>query len=186
VNKGFYTGNVGREPEARKVATANGEMTVLNFPLAVKKRQKGSDGKPLTLWIDCAIWGKRAESLQRYIQKGDKLAVSGETDVRGYTNSNGQAVGVMVLTIDDIDLDPRGADRAQQGGQQGYQQGGQQGGQQQAPAGQAQQQRPATTAPSVPAQGAAVPGQPAGQPTGPAVGAPAPGSFDDFDDEIPF
>ena len=171
MNKGFYTGNVGREPEARKVATANGEMTVLNFPLAVKKRQKGSDGKPLTLWIDCAIWGKRAESLQRYIQKGDKLAVSGETDVRGYTNSNGQAVGVMVLTIDDVELDPRGADRGQQGAQQGYQQ---------PPAGQAQQQRQ-----SVPAQGAA-PGQPAGQPTGPAVGAPSPGSFDDFDDEIPF
>jgi len=71
-----FTGNLGRDSKTNTVGSA----TVCNFAVAVKS---GFGDKEQTLWIDCALWGKQAESkLPQYLTKGAQVAVSGELGTR--------------------------------------------------------------------------------------------------------
>lgn len=67
-----FTGNLGQDCRTNEV---NG-TAVCNFSVAV---QAGFGQYEQTLWLDCALWGKQAESkLPQYLVKGQKVAVSGE------------------------------------------------------------------------------------------------------------
>jgi single-strand DNA-binding protein len=66
------TGNLGKDCRKGEV----GGTAVLNFSIGVKS---GYGDKEQTLWVDCALWGKQAESkLADYLVKGKKVAVTGE------------------------------------------------------------------------------------------------------------
>ena len=70
-----FTGNLGKE-----CRTANNGTAVCNFAVAVKS---GFGDNATTLWVDCALWGKQAESkLVDYLVKGQQVAVSGELGMR--------------------------------------------------------------------------------------------------------
>lgn len=67
-----FTGNLGRDCRTGNVSGT----AVVNFTVATKS---GYGDKAQTLWIDCALWGKQAESrLPEYLVKGQQVAVSGE------------------------------------------------------------------------------------------------------------
>jgi single-strand DNA-binding protein len=88
-----FTGNLGKDCRVGKA----GNSTVCNFTVAVKS---GFGNNEQTLWIDCALWGKQAESkLPEYLLKGQKVAVSGELGQREHE-------GKMYLTcnVNSIDL----------------------------------------------------------------------------------
>jgi len=71
-----FSGNIGKDC---RVGNAGGSA-VVNFSVAVKS---GWGDKAQTLWIDCALWGKQAESkLVDYLKKGQQVAVSGELGSR--------------------------------------------------------------------------------------------------------
>jgi single-strand DNA-binding protein len=83
MNTGFFTGNLGRDAELRQAS--NGDA-VANFPLAV---ETGTRQTPQTMWIDCSIWGKRAEKLAQYLTKGKKVAILGRVSQDIYTKRDG-------------------------------------------------------------------------------------------------
>ena len=70
-------GTVGRDAENRVA----GQTNVTGWSVAVE--QRGKDGK-VTQWINCSMWGKRGETLSQYIQKGGKMACTGELTTREY------------------------------------------------------------------------------------------------------
>ena len=114
MNTASFAGNVGQDPRMNTVNTSNGQKSVLNFSLVVQKRTKDQQGNYETLWVDCAIWGDRADKLSQYITKGTKLAVSGSVDVDSYEGNNG-FVPKLTLMVNELTL--------QGGGQQGQSQG---------------------------------------------------------------
>lgn len=160
MNIGHFSGNVGNVRFAQ-INGQSGPTSVLNFSLAVSKRQKGADGKPLTLWVDCALWGNRADALQQYIQKGTKISVCGEMDVETYQGANG-VMPKLTCKVSELTLMNSRNEGQQQGGQQYQQQGGQQQ-QRQAPPPAAQQRQQAQAPAPMPPQ-----------------------QQDSFDDDIPF
>ena len=97
-------GNVGRDSELRQVNTASGTQSVLSFAVAVKSSKKGDDGKYLSTWFDCSLWGKRADSLAQYIKKGQSIAVVGEVELEQYTSSQGQAGAKMKINVINVTL----------------------------------------------------------------------------------
>jgi len=119
-------GNVGKD--AKLNSGRDGEK-VLNFSLAI---DNGKD-KDATWW-DCALWGKRAESLERYVTKGSKIAVSGRPSVRVHEGKAYLGVTVDQITLqgggerrDSHHSDDRpsgGAKPSQSGGPGSYQPGG--------------------------------------------------------------
>ena len=69
-------GNLGADCRTNNVSGT----AVCNFSLAGKS---GFGDREQTLWFDCAIWGKQAESkLVDYLKKGQLVAVSGELGER--------------------------------------------------------------------------------------------------------
>ena len=78
VNKVFISGNLTRDPELR--ATAAGS-SVLTFGVAVNDRrrnQKTGEWEDVPNFIDCVVFGNRAEPLSRFLTKGTKVAVEGK------------------------------------------------------------------------------------------------------------
>jgi len=103
MNIAILTGNLGRDPELRQ---HNGD-NILNFPIGV---QTGTKDKPETMWVDCALWGKRATSLQPYMAKGHRVTVSGPIKLEAYTAKDGTAKTRLRLSVDQIDLPPKASD----------------------------------------------------------------------------
>lgn len=178
MNNLTISGNVGRDAELRTVNTAGGAQSVLSFPVAVKSSRKGDDGKYISDWFDCSLWGKRADSLAQYIKKGGVVSVTGEVSLEQYQTSQGQAGAKMKINVRDVTLLGGGQSQAQQQQPQQPQQPQQQP--RQAPPQYQQQQSP------VQAQGfnQAPPAGYQGQIQQQAMNNPA-GPID-FDQDIPF
>lgn len=87
----MLAGNVGKDA---KLNTLRDGEKVLNFSIAV---DNGKDKDPT--WWDCAVWGKRAEALERYILKGTKLAISGRPSVRVHEDKAYLGCTVQELTF---------------------------------------------------------------------------------------
>ena len=107
MNIAILTGNLGRDPELRQ---HNGD-NILNFPIGV---QTGTKDKPETMWVDCALWGKRATSLQPYMAKGQRVTVSGPIKLEAYQAKDGTPKTSLRLSVDQIDLPPKGEGQTQQ------------------------------------------------------------------------
>lgn len=75
-NKVMLMGNLTRDPELRHLPSG---MAVANIGLAVNRRFKGQDGESReeTTFIDCDAWGRTAEVMCQYLQKGKPVFVEG-------------------------------------------------------------------------------------------------------------
>ena len=100
-------GNVGKEPELKVF----GETTVCSFTVAVTRRFK----RDVTDWFDCVVFGKQAETINQYVKKGDKIAVSGEIQFEQYNDKEGNRRTATKLIVSNFDL----IGKVQFGNQQG-------------------------------------------------------------------
>ncbi len=89
-------GNVGRDAELRR--TKSGD-DVLGFSVAVDNGKDKSGNKRPTTWVQCSIWGKRAESLASHIRKGTKLVLSGRPGVNVYEGTGSLTISAQDLTF---------------------------------------------------------------------------------------
>jgi len=70
------SGNLGKDAVVRKA----GDQSVAGFSIAMKS---GYGDKAQTIWVDCSLWGKQAESgLVQYLKKGQFVVLSGEMGTR--------------------------------------------------------------------------------------------------------
>lgn len=77
INKVFLAGHLTRDPELR--ATAKG-IPVLSFGIAVNERvqnQQTGEWEDRANFFDCTMFGARAESLSRFLSKGNKVSIEG-------------------------------------------------------------------------------------------------------------
>ena len=95
MNKAILYGNVGKEPDSRKV----GDSTVTKFSLATNKTYTDKSGEKVTKtqWHNIVLWGKVAETASKYVKKGTSLIVEGEISYRSYENKQGQTVYVTEI-----------------------------------------------------------------------------------------
>jgi single-strand DNA-binding protein len=95
MNSITITGNLGKDAETR--FTPNGDP-VASFSVADSQGQN----KP-AIWWNCALFGKRAESLAPYLVKGQQVTVIGQVTEREYTDKNTgaprKAMDVRVIDI---------------------------------------------------------------------------------------
>lgn len=78
INRATISGNLTRDAELR--STASG-MPVLSFSVAVNDRRKNNqtgEWEDVPNFIDCTMFGTRAQSLSQYLTKGTKVAVEGK------------------------------------------------------------------------------------------------------------
>lgn len=150
------SGNIGRDAEVRNA----GGTSVAGFSLAVKS---GYGDKAQTVWVDCSLWGKQAESgLVQYLKKGQFVVVTGELGTREHEGKTYVTLRVSNVTLGGKQ-DSQKTAQGQQMQQQGYQQ--------------PQQQRPQQNSYAQASGGIQRPQQQMQQPQG---------GYQDFDEQIPF
>ena len=96
MNNITVAGSLGKDAEVRYLP--NGDP-VASFSVA---DSQGRD-KP-TIWWNCSLFGKRAESLAPYLVKGQAVAVSGTITEREYTDKNGNERKTMDVRVNDVAL----------------------------------------------------------------------------------
>ena len=73
----IIVGNLGRDPEMRYAPNGNA-VTTLN--VASNRQYTDSSGQKVkeTTWFRVSVWGKQAENVNTYLQKGSSVLVEGE------------------------------------------------------------------------------------------------------------
>jgi len=110
-NLAIFVGNVGQDSQCKEVGKDNN--LVLNFSLAVKT---GYGKREETLWVQCAIWGDRAEKLEQYITKGVKLVVKGEVTPEAYENKDDEIIAQLRCNVSDFSFGGGGEEGNKGGG----------------------------------------------------------------------
>ena len=88
VNKVILVGNLGQDPDVRKTA---GGSAVCNLRIATSERRKDRDGNfsEHTEWHSVVVFGKQAETVARYLQKGRQVYIEGKLQTRKWQDKNG-------------------------------------------------------------------------------------------------
>ena len=75
-NKVIMMGNLARDPELSYLPS---QTAVVEFAIATSHKYRGADGQDRedTCFIDCRMYGKRAETIQKYFSKGKPIMVEG-------------------------------------------------------------------------------------------------------------
>lgn len=121
INKVMISGNLARDPEMRSTA---GGTSVMQFSVAVNERRKNSqtgEWEDYANWVDCSLFGKRAEALERILGKGTKVAIEGRLRWSQWER-DGQKRSKLDVIVDELELmssrreeSPRAASGASQG-----------------------------------------------------------------------
>ena len=90
MNKVMLIGNVGKEPDVRYVDKG---VAVAKISLATTERgyvlQNGTQVPDRTDWHDVILWRKLAETVEKYVHKGDKLYIEGRIRYTSYNDRQG-------------------------------------------------------------------------------------------------
>lgn len=97
---GQLTGNVGRDPELKYLD--DGKI-VANFTVAVRQNKRNGVAPPAR-WVKVAIWGKPAEYVGNYVQKGDAVFMVGRVEApEMHTNRQGEIALAERFTAENIE-----------------------------------------------------------------------------------
>jgi single-strand DNA-binding protein len=92
------TGNIGKDAEIRHTP-AGDQVAQFSFALS-----SGYGEKAVTTWLNCSLWGKRAETLAPMLLKGTQIAITGELTNRSYADKSGVNKFSLELRVNDITL----------------------------------------------------------------------------------
>ena len=122
INRVCISGNLTRDPELRSTA---GGTSVMGFGVAVNERRKNNrtgEWEDYPNFVDCTLFGKRAEALEQYLTKGAKVAIEGRLRYSSW-EKDGQKRSKLGVIVEEIELmSRRDGEQHQAYAQQGYQQ----------------------------------------------------------------
>ena len=103
INKVLISGNLTRDPELRNTSSG---MPVLGFGIAVNDRRRNSqtgEWEDVPNFIDCTMFGSRAEAISRYLSKGTKIAIEGKLRWSQWER-DGQKRSKIEVIVDEIEF----------------------------------------------------------------------------------
>lgn len=84
-NRVQLIGNLGMNPE---VKTLDSNKKVARFSLATNDEYTNKEGQKVkeTQWHQIVVWGKLAETCEKYLVKGKEIALEGKLTYRNWTD----------------------------------------------------------------------------------------------------
>lgn len=114
MQKFFAIGNLTRDPE---LSETNSGVAVCRFSIAVNRRRASADAEQQTDFFNVTAWRGLAETVSRYCKKGNKIAVSGQIQIRQYEDREGAkktAVDVVAEEVEFLSQNPNNEARTQE------------------------------------------------------------------------
>ena len=124
INKVIVSGNITSDAELRTTASGN---PVCSFGVAVNDRRRNQNGEweDYANFVDCQLFGRRAEAIAQYLTKGTKVAVEGRLHYSSWEDKNGGGRrSKLEVYADELEfMSGRSSAQSGAGGQQMQQQG---------------------------------------------------------------
>lgn len=89
MNKVILTGNIGNDPE---IINLDSGKKLAKFSIATNEQYTNSQGEKIqdTEWHNVVVFGKVAEVVEKYFNKGLKVLVEGKIKTRSYETKEGE------------------------------------------------------------------------------------------------
>lgn len=121
INRVNISGNLTRDPELRQTP---GGMAILKLGVAVNdrtKNQQTGQWEDRPNFVDCVMFGTRAEKMAQYLSKGAKVAVEGKLRYSQWQAQDGSKRSKLEVTVDEIEFMSAKGDAVRSQPQQAYQ-----------------------------------------------------------------
>ena len=103
VNRVVLVGRITRDPETQQTNTG---IPYVRFTVAVNRPFKDQNGERPADFINCIAWRAQAEFLQKFVKKGNQLAIEGRIQTNTYQDANGnnrQAFDILVESVSNLE-----------------------------------------------------------------------------------
>lgn len=104
INRIIQSGNLTRDAELRRTQS---DLAVLTFGLAVSGRRRKPDSdewEDVPNYIDCVMFGNRAEALAGYLVKGTKVALEGKLRWSQWEAEDGSKRTKHEILVDELEF----------------------------------------------------------------------------------
>jgi single-strand DNA-binding protein len=94
-------GNLGMNPEVKEIGK---DKKLAKFSLATKEVYKNEDGEKVneTQWHNLIAWGSQAKIAEKYLKKGNEIAIEGKLTSRSYSDKDGVKRFVTEIIVNEI------------------------------------------------------------------------------------
>lgn len=119
MNHVVVSGNLTKDCELR---STSGGTSILNFSIAVNDRRKNGrtgEWEDIAHFVECIVFGKRAEALAKILHKGSRVYVDGRLSQSRWEDKQGNKRSKIEIVANDVELPPRNANQSQQNAYQG-------------------------------------------------------------------
>ena len=100
-NKVMLMGNLTRDPQLSYLPS---QTAVVEIGLAVNRRWTDKEGQKRedTCFIDCRAFGRPAETINKYLRRGNPIFIEGRLDFDSWTSQDGTKRSKHRVTIDNF------------------------------------------------------------------------------------
>lgn len=98
MNKIFLIGRLTKAPELKEF----GQNKVAKFSLAVDRKFK-RDNTDNVDFFNVTVWNKTAEFCEKYLNKGNKIAIVGRIEIDKWTDTEGNTKNAVNVTADEVE-----------------------------------------------------------------------------------
>jgi len=100
-NKVQLIGNLGSNPE---IITLDGGKKIAKFSIATNESYKNAQGEKMTdtQWHNVVAWNKTADIIEKYLEKGNEVAIEGKLTSRSYDTKEGEKRYITEIVINEL------------------------------------------------------------------------------------
>ena len=121
VNKVILVGNLGKDPEVRRLESG---VSVANFPVATSESyldRTTNERKTITEWHNVVVWRGLAEVAEKYLTKGKQIYLEGKLRTRSWEDQDKNMRYTTEVVADNFVMlgskDENGSNNSPNGGQ---------------------------------------------------------------------
>ena len=95
---------VGRLTKDLELRYTTSNKAAVNFTLAVNRNFKNERGELQADFIGCTAYGKQAENMARFLNKGSLIGIEGRISTRNYQGKDGKTVYITEVIADKVNF----------------------------------------------------------------------------------
>ena len=96
-------GNLGMDPEIKSFGNDN---KLARFSVATTETYKNANGEKekITQWHNIVVWGKLASIAEKYLLKGQMIALEGQLSNRNYMDKSGNKRYITEVRVNQLQM----------------------------------------------------------------------------------
>ena len=100
-NKVQLIGHVGKDPE---VINLESGKKLAKLTMATNDSYKNANGEKVedTQWHNLVMWNKTAEVVEKYVKKGNEIAIEGKLTTRSYDDKEGNKRYITEVVVSEL------------------------------------------------------------------------------------